>query len=179
MADEDPDRRDAYAALIDDYYARIDTAAKRVADLHSGRLVCQRGCSACCLDDLTVSPVEAERIRLAHPALLREAVPHSRGACAFLDQEGACRIYGERPAVCRSQGLPLRVLFEDDCGEIAERRDICELNVCASKPLDKIPEDDCWLLGPFELELGAIEEGRFGDGAERIGLRSLFVKNED
>ena len=30
------------------------------------------------------------------------------GACAFLDGEGGCRVYPDRPYVCRTQGLPLR-----------------------------------------------------------------------
>ncbi|MBK7707050.1 MAG: hypothetical protein IPJ30_15135 [Acidobacteria bacterium] len=53
-------------------------------------------------------------------------MPHTRGACAFLDQD-ACRIYPDRPYVHRTQGLPLRWI-EDDLEEAFKYRDICPLN---------------------------------------------------
>jgi hypothetical protein len=160
--------------VVEDFYRRIDARARELAARHAARLSCRRGCSACCLDDLTVSPVEAERIRTHHAALLATAAPHPAGACAFLDAQGSCRIYAERPAVCRSQGLPLRVLFEDEDDEIVERRDICPLNEAGGPPIDSLDEQDCWLIGPFELELGQLEEARFGEEVPRVALRSLF-----
>ena len=78
-------------------------------------------------DQITVFEVEAEVIRRHHADLLAEGEPHAEGACAFLDGEGACRIYEHRPYVCRTQGLPLRWLEELD-GETVELRDICPLN---------------------------------------------------
>src|SRR5262245_46152814 len=86
----------------------VDARAAALAQRHAGRLRCGRGCSACCVDELTVFEVEAERIRRAHTDLLVSGEPHAAGACAFLDAHGACRIYADRPYVCRTQGLPLR-----------------------------------------------------------------------
>ena len=160
-----------------------DEVDARVAELearHAGRLQCGRGCSGCCVDDITVFEVEAERIRRAHPQLLADAAPHPAGACAFLDGEGACRVYADRPYVCRTQGLPLRWLEEDAArgDEIVERRDICPLNL-ESLPPDALPEEDCWLIGPFELRLGALEE-RFSQGTRRrVALRDLFRRHPD
>ena len=122
---ESNDSRESVLEALGELHQEIDREADRLADRHGARLNCARGCSACCLDDLRVTAVEAERIRSRHADLLTRESAHSRGACAFLDDEGACRIYADRPSMCRSQGLPLRVLFEDDDGEIAERRDIC------------------------------------------------------
>lgn len=164
---------------LEDYYTRIDARVAELTERHADRLECRRGCSSCCLDDLSVSPVEADRIRAAHPGLLEHAAPHPEGACAFLDEAGACRIYAERPAVCRSQGLPLRVLFENDEDEIEERRDICPLNVEGGPPLAALPEEDCWLIGPFELELAQIEDERVPEGTPRVALRSLFAEAPD
>lgn len=167
---------DALRAL----HAEIDREAERVAAQHGDRLRCGRGCSACCLDDLSVKEVEAARIREAHPQLLREGQAGPAGACAFLDGEGACRIYADRPSVCRSQGLPLRVFYEDG-DEIVERRDICPLNVEGGPPLEALDEEACWLVGPFELRLATIDArhaaatGRGGDGDVRVALRSLFA----
>ncbi len=159
---------------LDALHAEIDRAANSLAIVHADRLQCRRGCSDCCVDDLTVAAVEAERIRRAHSELLRQAVPHPVGRCAFLDDLGACRIYPERPYVCRTQGLPLRILFENEVGEIEERRDICPLNLDGGPPLEELDEHDCWLIGPFELKLGGLDDRWTGGKQERIALRSLF-----
>lgn len=167
---------DALRAL----HAEIDREAERVAAQHGDRLQCGLGCSTCCLDDLSVKEVEAARIREAHPKLLSEGRAGPAGACAFLDDEGACRIYAERPSVCRSQGLPLRVFYEDG-DEIVERRDICPLNAEGGPPLEALDEEACWLVGPFELRLATIDAryvaatGRGRDGDARVALRSLFA----
>lgn len=182
MKDARAEREQAYAALLE-LHREIDAAASALAGRHAARIHCRRGCSACCLDGLRVWPIEAERIRRHHAELLRTGEPHPPGACAFLDGEGACRVYADRPSVCRSQGLPLRVLFEDASGEIAERRDICPLNLEGGAPLDQLAEEDCWLVGPYELRLAALEARFSGSGeqdeargdAARVELRSLFA----
>lgn len=117
--------------------------------------------------------LEAERIRERHADLLLFGEPHPEGACAFLDAQGACRIYAERPYVCRTQGLPLRWLEEDGDGEIVEQRDICPLNA-EGPALETLPAEACWLLGPFEQRLVALEEQR-GE-LRRVALRDLFSR---
>ena len=163
----------------------IDRAVEILEAKHATRLQCRRGCSACCLDDLSVTRLEAEYIRDKHSTLLASAAPHARGACAFLDAEGACRIYENRPVICRSQGLPLRVLFENEVQEIEERRDICSLNEAGGPPVESLAEDDCWLVGPQELRVQRLDDQAFGedvrggeedDGSGRIALRALFVR---
>jgi len=75
----------------------IDRRAAEVAEKNRDRLNCRRGCCDCCVDDLTVFEIEAARIIRAHGELLQVGSPHPPGACAFLDAEGACRIYADRP----------------------------------------------------------------------------------
>jgi Fe-S-cluster containining protein len=125
------------------------------------------------VDGIRVFAVEADLIRRAHPEVLEQA-PHAAGACAFLDGEGGCRIYAERPYVCRTQGLPLRWLDESEEGEIVERRDICELNE-AGTPLVQLRAGECWTIGPAEEKLRNLQEA-FGGGFERVSLRQLFRK---
>ncbi|MEZ4282167.1 MAG: YkgJ family cysteine cluster protein [Myxococcota bacterium] len=162
--------------LLAALHAEVAAAAQVLALRHADRLQCRRGCHGCCVDDLTVTRVEAERIRRAHPALLAEGAPHPLGACAFLDAEGACRIYAERPLVCRSQGLPLQIHFEDEAGELEERRDICPLNLENGPPLEALPEDALWLVGVHELRLTAIDEAAGGSDETRVALRELFAR---
>ena len=160
-------------AALQKLHDRIDVRAGELALRHAQRLRCERGCDACCVDDLTVFFVEAERIRISHQALLRDGAPHAPGACAFLGNAGECRIYADRPYVCRTQGLPLRWFEEDDSGEICERRDICPLN--ADGPaLEELREEVCWLIGPVESELAKLQAETRNPHEDRIALRALF-----
>jgi uncharacterized protein len=154
-------------------HAEVDAAAAALAAEHAERLQCRRGCAACCVDELTVFEVEAERIRRHAPALLAEGAPHPPGACAFLDPDGACRIYEARPYVCRTQGLPLRWLDEAPDGALVEYRDICSLND-GGRPLETLDPTACWSIGPVEVRLQALQREATGD-LVRVALRELFA----
>jgi hypothetical protein len=160
---------DALARLYEDVHRQAD----RLHALHWARLQCRRGCSSCCVDELTVFGVEAENIRRHHAEFLGHATPHPEGACAFLDESGACRIYEDRPYVCRTQGLPLRWIEERPNGGPVEMRDICPLNE-KGEPVETLPADSCWSIGPFEERLASLQcaadSGRLG----RVHLRALF-----
>lgn len=171
----DPSRADAAQAALRALHDDVDRRARALSARHAARLRCARGCSACCVDGLRVFEVEAERIRRAHGALLRGALPHPPGACAFLDASGACRVYADRPFVCRTQGLPLRWV-EEHGDELEERRALCELNVPGGPPPEALAEEDCWLLGPTELELRRIQEEWDGGRGRRVALRALFER---
>ncbi|MBY0401276.1 YkgJ family cysteine cluster protein [Myxococcota bacterium] len=171
-----PDRDLVALAELEALHDELDRETRALASLHAGRLQCRRGCHGCCVDELTVTRIEALRIERAHPELLATGTPHPVGACAFLDEAGACRVYAERPLVCRSQGLPLRLYFEDEDGEIEERRDICPLNLEGGPPLAVLPEEACWLVGVHELRLSAIDEAAGGSDETRVRLRDLFAK---
>lgn len=149
-------------------HREIDALVGQLEAHHAARLSCARGCSGCCVDDITVFEVEADLIRRRHEALLADGEPHATGACAFLDDEGACRVYAERPYVCRTQGLPLRWIDEEDA---VERRDICELNEAGPLITDLRP-GECWTIGPAEGKLSALQRER--GAVRRVALRSLF-----
>ena len=149
----------------------VDEHASSLAARHAGRLRCGPRCAGCCLDGLTVLPVEAERIRRGAPGVLEEH-PHPEGACAFLDAGGRCRIYAVRPYVCRTQGLPFRWFEEDDQDEIHERRDLCPLNL-PGPPLRSLADEKLWTIGPHEERLVEIQE-RFGGSGRRVVLREMF-----
>ncbi|GAC1589672.1 MAG: hypothetical protein NVS3B20_16800 [Polyangiales bacterium] len=174
------------AAIGSDTIARIhadvDHRALHLHVLHAARLQCRRGCSACCVDGLTVFEAEAEHIRRHHADLLQSGAPHAEGACAFLDDEGACRIYAERPYVCRTQGLPLRWIDRREGGREGapvEFRDICPLNEENEEneglePIESLPVDDCFTLGPIEERLARLQLAATS-GGQRTRLRDLFV----
>jgi len=159
---------DGLAAL----HAAVDREAAALAARLGPCITCHRGCADCCQDGLTVLTLEVERIRRTMPDLLAAGRPHAPGACAMLDADGSCRIYPVRPYVCRTQGLPLQVFTEDAAGDLEERRDICPLNR-PEEPLDRLPDDRLWTVGPWELKLVRLQE-RFAGAVRRVALRSLF-----
>ena len=77
---------------LKDLYREVDRDAAQLEKKHGDRLKCGRGCSDCCVDDLTVFEVEAENIRESMHDILAEDAG-VQGKCAFLDAESACRIY--------------------------------------------------------------------------------------
>jgi uncharacterized protein len=154
-------------------HAEVDRKAEPLHLLHAARLQCRRGCSSCCVDGLTVFDVEADRIRRGNVELLERGVPGPEGACAFLDADGGCRIYADRPYVCRTQGLPLRWI-EGEGADAVELRDICPLNEPGT-PIVELSADECWTLGPTEERLGKLQL-EHGKRSDRTRLRDLFVR---
>lgn len=160
--------------MLTEFYAAVDALATRLHETHAARLKCGRGCSSCCVEGLTVYAIEAGNIQNRHAGLLTQNTPHEPGACAFLDQAGACRIYASRPYVCRTQGLPLRWLEEIDDETLVEMRDICPLNE-AGEPIEELPEEICWTIGPFEETLAQLQYAA-DKSMPRIALRDLFAQ---
>jgi len=157
------------------FYEEVDRRVSRLAEHHAKRLRCARGCTSCCVDGITVFEIEADNIRSRHPDLLKEGETGPRGACAFLDGEGACRIYKDRPYVCRTQGLPLRWLEETLEGTV-EYRDICPLNE-EGEPVEDLEADECWTIGEFEGKLASLQKRIFNNRLLRVPLRGLFLKH--
>lgn len=152
-------------------HSAVDSAARGLADHYGARLACRRGCTGCCVDELTVFTVEAARIIDEFPGVVAHDGAAPAGGCAFLSEGGDCRVYAARPYVCRTQGLPLRWFEEADDDEVVERRDVCELS---SEAVDPVREDPgaCWLIGPYEDALWRLQ-ARFDEG-RRVALRELF-----
>jgi hypothetical protein len=81
--------------------------------------------------------------------------------------------------VCRTQGLPLRWLDRDEDDAPFEARDVCPLNVDGGPPLEELPADACWTLGPVEERLAARLSVVDGGEPRRIPLRALFAAGKD
>lgn len=158
----EPDPFAYYRQLL----AKVDTHAARVSSDHGDAMHCQRGCTACCRQDLGVARVEADHIR-DWVARRDAALPPSHDSpgiadqhnlfaslsgsqpCAFLGAGGACLIYEVRPVICRSHGLPIAVGNDRDC---------CPLNFGdESEPLSSLPDDAALDLERLNTMLAAID----------------------
>lgn len=166
--------RDMIATLHD----IVEELTEPLERLHADRMQCQRGCAGCCLDDLTVFEVEAAHIAHGTGDALHGQKPAPAGACAFLDEKGACRIYEHRPYVCRTQGLPLRWVEEEPAtGEVVEYRDICPLNIEEGRPLELLPNEELWSIGPLEHKLAELQRAHDPfSPLKRKPLRELFAE---
>ncbi|MBU1218644.1 YkgJ family cysteine cluster protein [Myxococcota bacterium] len=146
---------------------RVNELISRISDLN-----CRRGCADCCIDNITVFQVEGDWIIQNCNDIINEGSAIT-DACPFLDNNNSCRIYYYRPYVCRTQGLPLRWIEEDQDKQPVEYRDICSLN---ESVLDlKASEENFWTIGPYEEALSLIQYSKYGN-INRVFLRSLFEK---
>lgn len=154
------------------FYAALDTHIHSLEKKNASRINCKKGCFSCCKDDLEVFGIEAAFILQNEMELLKSGTPAAVGACAFLDTEGACRIYESRPFVCRTHGVPIAYLQEDEEGEF-ELRDICPLNE-AGEPLEELQEEKIFQNTPWEEKLAMLQLMADQGKMEREKLRSLF-----
>lgn len=154
---------------ISRFHHDLDLAIEKIEAPLREQLSCKAGCHDCCVDDISVFEVEAVHIRKEAAKVLEEK-PHPTGKCAFLNEKGNCRIYHVRPYVCRTQGLPLSWVDEDEVGGWVNYRDICPLNEAV--PIEDLPDESCWEIGPYEGRLARLQKSQ-GD-MKRVALRDLF-----
>ncbi len=163
--------------ILAKFYGEVDMGSARLSAIHADRLQCRQGCNDCCSDYLTVFEVEAHYIQHYQAELLASEQPSAPGTCAFQDEQGGCRIYEHRPYVCRTQGLPFRWLDEHDDGRVVEMRDICPFNDIG-EPIEELPEEHCWAIGPFEELLANLQVSIDGGELKRVLLRSLWTEEK-
>jgi Fe-S-cluster containining protein len=114
--------------------AKVDLMFNSVVERNPGQFQCQRSCYACCQPGLTISNIEATRIRewLSENAdvfaKIRDSstMMNDKNYCPLLDKSGLCSIYEVRPMICRSHGMP--VSWGASEGGSQEERDVCPLN---------------------------------------------------
>lgn len=85
---------------------------------------CHKGCSACCHSQVSVTEEEAfllaqhiaAKVEIDVDQLLRQArcgddaakffkLTYNEKKCVFLDQSGSCKVYEDRPSVCRTNAV--------------------------------------------------------------------------
>jgi len=165
----DPERTGVTVdAALRDLHERTDRRFEETSARLPARIGCGPGCSACCVDGLTVFEPEAERIRSWVQETGASVQVGSQGACAFLDGAGRCQVHPARPYVCRSQGAVLR-WFEPE-----ERRATCDQHLHGVE-LSGLAEAALFDLGPAESDLVVLATRRLQERGGRglPGRRAL------
>lgn len=154
--------------------AKIDAAVAALTAIASDALACRRGCDACCVDGLSVLPVEAALIE-AHGA--RPPARARAGMCAFLDVDGACTVYDARPVLCRTHGLALK---SDGASATRGLRVLAsDVSACELNYRDRAPAIDEVLDATRLLMLLVTVDRRYrarvgiADDTARVPLRAL------
>lgn len=159
---------------LEQFYKALDNQIHLIEEKNKGRINCKKGCFSCCKDDLEVFGVEAAYIQKKESNFLESNSPRPTGMCAFLDDEGACRIYNSRPFVCRTHGVPISYLVEED-NEWFDERDICPLNE-EGEPLEDLPQEKLFQNNAWEEKLAQLQIITDKGKMERVLLRDLFKK---
>ena len=127
-----PHALDNYRILID----KVDILCSSIASSLGEQVRCHAGCSSCCTN-ISVFPVEAAAIEAQLATLpdeqlisiRQEISEHDERHCPLL-HDNLCRIYGARPIICRTHGLP--IVYSSEGGRIS---DCCPLNLIGTESL--------------------------------------------
>ncbi len=172
--------------------ARVDVTCAEIVSRRAADLACRVGCSTCCHVQLTLSPVEADSVRLSLAALeagARERVRARAAAlpedapddtpCVLLEEDGACAIYSARPLVCRTQGhgllYPEGTLPQEAVSATTKNGEItwCPLNYEERKP----HSEDILQAGVIDAVLGQVNRRAVGERAlERVEVSKLALE---
>ena len=103
----------------------IDNHSKKLEIEHSKQMQCKKGCDMCCME-YSILPIEFYSILndLKESKLTPETSAEAKDdECIFLKNH-VCTIYNQRPIICRTHGLPLLFMNENNEWELSA----CELN---------------------------------------------------
>ena len=99
----------------------IDEQSDKLHALHKDHMKCRKGCDHCCMD-YEIFPIEFDHIKKSINNKNIELDSSEDGGCIFLKGH-ECQIYEHRPIICRTHGLPL-LFMNDEQWELST----CELN---------------------------------------------------
>lgn len=163
--------------ILEEYHAlrhELDEHCARLYALHAPHLKCRDGCDMCCMD-FSVLPIEYYAIKeQATDDLKKGLEPASEGECPFLVNH-RCVIYHARPTICRTQGLPLLFMGEENWELSACELNFTEFDFEAFTEENTFPQDK-YNSRLYMLNLKFIESlpGQPYKPNDLIPLRKLF-----
>lgn len=154
-----------YALLVDELDRLIEKLSNRLQDT----IHCAPGCSSCCRP-FSVLALEAAFMAAAVSGSEYRVQAQARPTCSLLVRE-RCTRYHCRPIICRTQGLPIAYIDEDN-----EQIEVsaCPLNFSEDYPFS---HDDLLYLDSFNSKLAELNlrycRANGLDATKRISIGSL------
>jgi Fe-S-cluster containining protein len=155
----------------------IDKLSGELADAHKKHMKCKKGCDMCCMD-YSIFPIEfyfilndlkGNKIEFSVGEKSKESV------CVFLKNQ-VCSVYDQRPIICRTHGLPLLFMSEENQWELSA----CELNFTEFDfedfSLDNTFEQDKYNSKLFMLNkefIAGFQDKKYGE-TDLIPLKELL-----
>lgn len=174
-------------ARLDELFARVDAFFARVHAQHGADMACRAGCSDCCRRRFSVTGIEAAAIREALAALpaptratlAARAVSGDPSTCPALDAGGRCDLYGARPLICRTHGLPIRFTpLAPPGGHALPVLDTCPKNF-AGQDLGALPAGSVLDQTTLSTVLGALDAAYADElgtpRGERVEIAALLA----
>lgn len=170
---------DVYSELL----SKVELFSDKVGSANSGTMSCKPGCDRCCRNTFTVFAVEAANIRLGFEGL-PEGVKVRIKSCSLnaasdnicpLLHNGVCSLYGYRPVICRTHGLPL--VSEHVLVDGRRVTTACEMNFPDITGLSEVPPEYVLDLDRLNATLTAINMLFMKENPgieERVPLHRLF-----
>ena len=103
----------------------IDNHSNKLGNEHKKQMQCKKGCDMCCMD-YNIFPIEFYYIlnNFKEKKIIPETSDEQKeNVCVFL-KNCACSIYHQRPIICRTHGLPLLFMNDNNEWELSA----CQLN---------------------------------------------------
>lgn len=163
-------------SIWDSYRRLLAEVNNQVREKHEAffpaMLQCGPGCTKCCIR-FSLLPLEAALV-LAALAATDFGGSDEAGRCVLL-RDGLCAIYGARPLICRTQGLPL--------GYVDEEREAVEVSACDLNFADDYAfgYDELLLMDRFNTRLAELN-GEYCEAAglnprQRIAIADLLKRS--
>jgi len=166
-------------SLLEEYQALCRLTDERVRNLEgilAAGINCKPGCHTCCKLS-SVLPLEALVIRRAvdrfdarlQELIRRQANAASSDYCPLL-HDGLCLIYGHRPLICRSHGVPVAYVdYERQCIEVSA----CPLNFPADFSLQ---EEQLLFMDELNQRLRQLNDALgLGETDTRVSIRDIVL----
>ncbi len=161
-----------YQKIIND----IENLSKQLSAEHAKHLKCKEGCDLCCMD-YSIFPIEFYTIlnRLQQKDFQPKSKEQKdKASCIFLKNH-SCTIYENRPVICRTHGLPLLYMNDNNEWELSN----CELNF-TKFDFDKFNTKNTFPMDKFNSRLFVLnkkfitefEENKYGE-SDLIPLKKL------
>ncbi len=110
-----------YFERYQQFISKVDELTEKLSGLHKDHMQCRKGCDLCCMN-YRIFPVEYFEIQQSLKEKPAQTTESNDDSCIFL-KDHVCQIYEHRPFICRTHGLPLLYLNEEQWELSA-----CELN---------------------------------------------------